>query len=92
MIDLPRNVTPTMVAGAALALGVVNFLGTCFYNLYLHPLRKIPGPKLAAIGPYLEFWHEAVRDGQYVWEIEKMHEKYGKPSGFIDYSKRTGAN
>lgn len=76
--SLPKELTPSIIAGAAAGLGVVYFLGTCFYNLFLHPLRKIPGPALAAIGPYLEFYHEVWRDGQYIWEIEKMHEKYGK--------------
>ncbi|KAI9902293.1 hypothetical protein N3K66_001645 [Trichothecium roseum] len=75
--SLPKELTPSIIAGAAAGLGVVYFLGTCFYNLFLHPLRKIPGPALAAIGPYLEFYHEVWRDGQYIWEIEKMHEKYG---------------
>lgn len=50
----------------------------CIYNLYFHPLRTFPGPKLAAIGSYLEFYYDVVKDGTYLWEIEKMHRKYGK--------------
>ncbi|KEY64036.1 Tri4 [Stachybotrys chartarum IBT 7711] len=64
-------------AGAVGGLYFVYILGTCFYNVYLHPLRHIPGSKLAVMGPYLEFYHEVIRKGQYLWEIEKMHEKYG---------------
>ncbi|KAL9080164.1 MAG: hypothetical protein Q9157_001009 [Trypethelium eluteriae] len=54
------------------------FLARSFYRLYLHPLRRIPGPKLAAITHGYEFYHDAIRHGMYIWEIEKMHQKYGK--------------
>ncbi|KAF2237960.1 cytochrome P450 [Viridothelium virens] len=53
------------------------FLARSFYRLYLHPLRRIPGPKLAAITHGYEFYHDAIRHGMYIWEIEKMHQKYG---------------
>lgn len=51
---------------------------TCLYNLYLHPLSKFPGPKLAAIGFFYEFYYDVIKDGLYLWEIERMHRKYGK--------------
>ncbi|KAI1873310.1 uncharacterized protein JN550_003563 [Neoarthrinium moseri] len=49
----------------------------CVYNVYFHPLRKIPGPWMAAMTPFSDFWHDAVKSGNYLWEIRKMHEKYG---------------
>ena len=49
-----------------------------FYRLYLHPLRHFPGPKFAAITHGYEFYHDVVRHGMYIWEIEKMHQEYGK--------------
>lgn len=48
------------------------------YNLLIHPLSGFPGPKLAAMTSLYEFWYDVVRDGQYIWEVEKMHDKYGK--------------
>ncbi|KAJ5160940.1 uncharacterized protein N7482_007944 [Penicillium canariense] len=48
-----------------------------WYNLYLHPLRNFPGPKLAAIGPFYEFYFDVVKDGMFLWEMERMHEEYG---------------
>lgn len=48
------------------------------YRLYLHPLAHIPGPKLAAISRAYEFYYDVVRNGKYIWEIEKMHELYGE--------------
>ncbi|KAK1723386.1 cytochrome P450 monooxygenase [Colletotrichum acutatum] len=49
----------------------------CIYNFYFHPLSKIPGPWLAAMTPLCDFWYDAVKNGNYLWEIQKMHEKYG---------------
>ena len=51
---------------------------TAFYRLYLSPLAKFPGPKLAALTSGVEFYYDVVRRGQYMFEIAKMHETYGK--------------
>ena len=47
------------------------------YNLYFHPLHKFPGPKVAAATHLYEFYWSIVRDGQFTWEMERMHNKYG---------------
>lgn len=62
----------------ALAIGVAYLVVRSFYRIFFHPLSHIPGPKLAAISHAYEFYHDAVRGGMYIWEIEKMHQKYGQ--------------
>lgn len=47
------------------------------YRLFFHPLRKIPGPRLVAITHGVEFYYNCILDGKYIFEIEKMHKKYG---------------
>ncbi|BCS03651.1 cytochrome P450 [Aspergillus luchuensis] len=47
------------------------------YRLCFHPLRKIPGPKLAAITYGYEFYYNVIKGGKFVWEIERMHKIYG---------------
>lgn len=51
------------------------FVSTCFYNLFLSPLRKYPGPWFAAACPIPFVW--AMCTGRWsIWLIE-LHEKYG---------------
>lgn len=51
------------------------------YRLYFHPISKFPGPKLAAITSLYGFYFNVIKGGRYLWEIEKMHQRYGKYSG-----------
>ena len=63
----------------ALAGGVLlYFVWTAFYRLYLHPLARIPGPKLAALTFYYEFYYDGIQEGKYTFKIEEMHNQYGK--------------
>jgi hypothetical protein len=55
-------------------------IGGAVYRLYLSPLAKFPGPKLAALTLWYEFYYDVVKSGMYMAEIAKMHEKYGKSS------------
>ena len=52
-------------------------IGLSVYRLYFHPLAKFPGPKIAAATLWVEFYYDVVCSGLYIWEIEKMHKKYG---------------
>lgn len=61
-----------------LGFGGFYFVLRSVYRLYFHDLCHIPGPKLAAITHGYEFYHDVIRNGVYIWEIEKMHQQYGK--------------
>ncbi|MCJ1453620.1 hypothetical protein MMC28_003967 [Mycoblastus sanguinarius] len=66
-----RGVVPA-IAGL---LTIAYFLGNIFYNLYIHPLRKYPGPKLLAASriPYLKWMFS----GTLVPNFQRLHEQYG---------------
>lgn len=57
---------------------VLYFLTLAFYRLYLHPLAKFPGPRLAAITRYYEAYYDVVKNGQYTFRIAEIHQKYGR--------------
>ncbi|KAJ5716743.1 hypothetical protein N7488_002389 [Penicillium malachiteum] len=41
------------------------------YRLYFHPLKHIPGPKLAAF--------DVIKGGKFIWETDRLHKIYGGP-------------
>ncbi|KAI9806985.1 MAG: hypothetical protein M1833_002643 [Piccolia ochrophora] len=47
------------------------------YRLYLSPLAKFPGPRLAAATFWYEFYYDVIQRGKYTWHLGKLHEKYG---------------
>ncbi|KAK8006882.1 dimethyladenosine transferase [Apiospora arundinis] len=70
---------PQLAAGqlAALATGITLALTVCYciFNLFFHPLRRYPGPKLWAMTriPYTLNIHA----GRAPWRIRDLHAQYG---------------
>lgn len=48
------------------------------YRLFLSPLARTPGPVLAALTSWYEFYYDVILPGQYVFKIKELHEQYGK--------------
>ncbi|KAE8422352.1 cytochrome P450 [Aspergillus pseudocaelatus] len=59
-------------------MGLISYLIVIsIYRLYSHPLRNIPGPRLAAATHLYEWYYDLFLGGRYLFEIERMHERYG---------------
>lgn len=62
-------------------LGILQ-LGWLFYGvihrLFLSPLATIPGPKLAALTSWYEFYYDVIKPGKYIWKIQDLHVEYGE--------------
>lgn len=74
----------TACVGAALIAGLAGSLGygmyLVVYRLFLHPLRKFPGPRLAAATYWYEVYYEWFKGpyrGMHEWQIQKLHDQYG---------------
>lgn len=71
-----------MVLLTALALLLLAYgVGLVVYRLYFHPLAAFPGPRLAAATAWWEFYYDVVRDGELVFQLPRLHAKYGTSSG-----------
>ncbi|KAK9413826.1 putative Cytochrome P450 [Seiridium unicorne] len=57
------------------------FLGV--YRLFLSPLAKVPGPKLAAFTGYYESYYEVCLGGQYFKRVAEMHRQYGNQGPIV---------
>jgi hypothetical protein len=57
---------------------VAYYTALAFYRLFLHPLARFPGPRLAAISRWFEGYYDVVRGGQYTIKIAELHKKYGE--------------
>jgi cytochrome P450 len=68
---------PCLALGGAGVLGLGYLLSLAIYRLYLSPIAHFPGPRLAALTMWYEFYYDSYAGGQYTFEIAKMHQKYG---------------
>ena len=61
------------------------FFAACFYIVYgaiyrifYSPIARFPGPRLAALTFWYEFYYDVVCKGRYSWKIQGLHKEYGK--------------
>ncbi|KAJ5281486.1 cytochrome P450 [Penicillium angulare] len=46
-------------------------------RLFFHPISHIPGPRLAALTWWYEFYYDVVLPGKYIFKIQELHLEYG---------------
>ena len=49
-----------------------------FHRLWSSPLAKFPGPRLAALTTWYQFYFDVVKDGRLPWHLAHLHEIYGE--------------
>ena len=67
----------TAVITASILIWISYLIGLAFYRLYVNPLARFPGPKLAAVTKWYEFYYDVVAQGQFTFQIQKLHKIYG---------------
>ena len=68
-----------ILIAAGLSLSVLGYLlALATFRLLVHPLAKVPGPRLAGLTGWYEFYYDCPKKGNYVFKVQEMHEKYGQ--------------
>uniref|UniRef100_A0A0D2YE54 Trichodiene oxygenase n=1 Tax=Fusarium oxysporum (strain Fo5176) TaxID=660025 RepID=A0A0D2YE54_FUSOF len=75
MENLQLNARTLLTVAASLIALRITY--TVVYRLYLSPLAKIPGPRLAALTFFYEFYYDVVKRGKFLWKIQELHRQYG---------------
>ncbi|PNY29917.1 Trichodiene oxygenase [Tolypocladium capitatum] len=61
----------------AVAVWLVYAAALAIHRLWLSPIAHLPGPRLAALTRYYEFYYDVLLGGQYMFRIMEMHKEYG---------------
>lgn len=69
---------PLSIISAVGIITVLYLVGLSIYRLYLSPLSKFPGPKLAALTKWYEFYYEVYLQGKFIFKIDELHKQYGE--------------
>jgi hypothetical protein len=59
-------------------LFIIYLLGLALFRLYFSPIARFPGPKLAALTRWYEFYYEVVLRGKFSDHITELHKTYGE--------------
>ncbi|KAK8011102.1 Cytochrome P450 monooxygenase alt3 [Apiospora arundinis] len=73
--ELPPLTVGNLFRGIGLTVFAYIILVRIIYNLYFHPLRNFPGPRLWAISRIP--WHYVNLRGRITWRIRELHDQYG---------------
>lgn len=72
-----RKLTMYNLLFVAAVASATYLLALAFHRLYLHPLAKFPGPKLAALSRWYEFYYDVALRGQFTFHVQELHRRYG---------------
>ncbi|KAI0136086.1 benzoate 4-monooxygenase cytochrome P450 [Hypoxylon sp. NC0597] len=88
MIDISQKMSTELIRTGILSfllLLVGRWIFQIVYNLFFHPLSKIPGPSLAAISDIPYCWW--LLGGRQPYKVLELHNKYGVSILPISYAK-----
>ncbi|KAK4203434.1 cytochrome P450 [Triangularia verruculosa] len=79
---MSEHLRPLLEAAPSFPVALLGFLfvcllALCVYRLYLSPLAQFPGPRIAVLTGWYEFYYDIILDGEYVFKIEQLHKEYG---------------
>lgn len=72
-----EGIAASTVALGAIAAVAIYLTTKVIYRLYLHPLSRFPGPRLAAATYLYGAYYDVVKEAQFVFKLNALHDKYG---------------
>lgn len=72
-----EGIIASTVALGAIAAAAIYLITKVIYRLYLHPLSRFPGPRLAAATYLYGAYYDVVEEAQFVFKLNALHDKYG---------------
>jgi hypothetical protein len=75
-----------------LVAAILYIVQTAVRRLYLSPLARFPGPKLAALSNWYEFYYDVMLHGQFTEHVQQLHKKYGQSSPAGTFAWVEGGN
>lgn len=72
-----EGITASTVALGAVAAAAIYLTAKVIYRLYLHPLARFPGPRLAAATYLYGAYYDVVQEAQFVFKLNELHDTYG---------------
>lgn len=72
-----------IMLGLTFGLFILWLIFTAFTRLYTSPLARFPGPRLAALTTWYQFYFDVIRDGRLPWHLANLHKIYGKYPGLL---------
>ena len=77
MLALDASFNYSHIIGSLVVIAIAYRVWRLFYDLYLHPLARIPGPKLAAVTYLYQTYYSLIGGSRFYIQIGKLHDKYG---------------
>lgn len=72
------GLTLSTLLPAVAILYVCGAASVVFYRLFLHPLSRFPGPRIAAATGWYHTYYDIWKGGKMTQNIAKLHEIYGE--------------
>ncbi|KAI0544657.1 cytochrome P450 [Xylaria curta] len=76
-MDSILNLPTVSLVQLSIAVFLIYASSLVIYRLYLSPLSAVPGPRLAALTYWYEFYFDGYLGGKYIFKIKEFHDKYG---------------
>ena len=77
-MDVSASVPALLKLSALLGLLLlIYFVALWAFRLYWSPLAAFPGPRLAALSNWYEFYYDVILQGKFTFHIQDLHKQYG---------------